>query len=72
MDERIAAALARVFPHDAGVLARADTPLTAYGPPQSWPLLATALRELGVEVRDGDLPDDATIGDLERCAGHPA
>lgn len=72
MDERIAAALARVYPHDAGVPARADTPLSAYGPPASWPLLAAALGELGIAVRDRDLASGGaagpTIGDLERLA----
>lgn len=70
MDERISAALARVFPHDAGMPARPDTPLASFGPAAAWPLLAQALAEAGITVDDdlvGDDPGALTMRDLERA-----
>ena len=79
MDERITAALARVFALRApggavaeaagspGDVVRPDTPLSALGPiDDAWPLLAAALDDEGLTLADADVAHVVTVGDLAR------
>ena len=77
MDERIIAALARVFasrgPRSAdslGAAVRPDTPLAALGPiGLAWPLLAAALADVGIVLDAEAARGIVTVGDLDRaCA----
>lgn len=69
MDERVMGALARVFGSERpiGHVVRTDTPLSALGPiDQAWPLLISALDDVGVRLGDDDVLGVVTVGDLDR------